>query len=53
MDLSRVSSLSEATTAKSASPRLENAAHQFEASLLTELLKPMREQSEFSDKDGG
>jgi flagellar protein FlgJ len=51
MDLSRVSSLSEAITAKSASPRLENAAHQFEASLLTELLKPMREQSEFSDKD--
>lgn len=53
MDLSRVSSLSETTTAtaKSASPRLENAAHQFEASLLTELLKPMREQSEFSDKD--
>src|ERR1700679_127891 len=51
MSLNRVSSLAAATAAENASPRLKNAAHQFEASLLTELLKPMREQSEFSDKD--
>jgi Rod binding domain-containing protein len=33
------------------SPRLQNAAHQFEASMLQELLKPLQERSEFSDKD--
>jgi peptidoglycan hydrolase FlgJ len=33
------------------SPRLVGAAHQFEASMLNELLKPLQERSEFSDKD--
>jgi peptidoglycan hydrolase FlgJ len=33
------------------SPRLEKASHQFEASMLQELLKPMQEHSGFSDKD--
>jgi flagellar protein FlgJ len=33
------------------SPRLAGAAHQFEASMLKELLKPLQERSEFSDKD--
>ncbi len=32
-------------------PRLQNAAHQFEATMLSELLKPLQERSEFSDKD--
>ncbi len=35
-----------------ASPKLERAAHQFEAALLGELLKPLREPSAFSDKSG-
>jgi Rod binding domain-containing protein len=33
------------------SPRLTNAAHQFEASMLQELLKPLQQQSGLSDSD--
>jgi peptidoglycan hydrolase FlgJ len=52
MDLSRLASLSQsAQEPVKPSPRLESAAHQFEASMLTELLKPLQERSEFSDKD--
>ena len=43
----------QASTVEAPSPRLKNAAHEFEASLLTELLKPMRERSAlFGPEDG-
>jgi Rod binding domain-containing protein len=52
MNLTGLTSLLESPAAGvSPSPRLATAAHQFEASMLTELLKPLQERSEFSDKD--
>ena len=40
------------TDSGKASPRLQSAAHEFEAALLAELLKPMRERAEFSSSQG-
>lgn len=52
MNISGVSIISTASgMTPTPSPKLEHAAHQFEASMLTELLKPLQERSEFSDKD--
>jgi flagellar protein FlgJ len=53
MSLSSVSLLSAAPsgTTVTPSPKLAGAAHEFEASMLKELLKPLQEHSEFSDKD--
>jgi len=46
-----MSSVGDAGDPVTPSPRLEKASHQFEASMLQELLKPMQEHSGFSDKD--
>src|SRR5271154_2465648 len=52
IDLNRMMpGLGETAGAVTPSPRLQNASHQFEASMLQELLKPMQEHSGFSDKD--
>lgn len=49
----RSEAAAQASTVEAASPRLKNAAHEFEASLLTELLKPMRQRSAlFGAEDG-
>lgn len=54
MDLSRVGpAATQQSAGAAASPRLKNAAHEFEASLLTELLKPMRDGSALSGPDDG
>ena len=41
----------EAASPITPSPRLQSAAHEFEATMLQELLKPLEERSEFSDQD--
>jgi len=46
-----MSSVGDAGDPITPSPRLEKASHQFEASMLQELLKPMQEHSGLSDKD--
>lgn len=52
MDLTGPSLVSaEAPAPVTPSPRLQSAAHEFEATMLQELLKPLQERSEFSDKD--
>jgi Rod binding domain-containing protein len=56
MNLNRVGSSAAAAqnaAVAAASPRLKNAAHEFEASLLAELLKPMRDRSALSGPDDG
>jgi flagellar protein FlgJ len=53
IDLNRMMpALGETAGAVTPSPRLQNASHQFEASMLQELLKPMEKDSFMSDKDG-
>ena len=52
LDLNQIMpAVGDAAEAVTASPRLQKASHQFEASMLQELLKPMQEHSGFFDKD--
>jgi Rod binding domain-containing protein len=52
MDLSRIMlAAGNPMESSVASPRLTTAAHQFEASMLQELLKPLQERSGLSDPD--
>ena len=46
-----IPSAGEAPEPVTPSPRLSNASHQFEASMMQQLLKPMQENSGMSDKD--
>jgi flagellar protein FlgJ len=53
IDLNRMMpALGETAGAVTPSPRLQQASHQFEASMLQELLKPLQKESGISDKDG-
>jgi hypothetical protein len=53
IDLNRMmSSVGETAGAVTPSPRLLQASHEFEASMLQELLKPLEKESGLSDKDG-
>jgi len=53
IDLTRMTAaVGDAADSVTPSPRLERASHQFEASMLQELLKPMQQQSGLF-KDGG
>jgi Rod binding domain-containing protein len=51
IDLNRMPVLGETADPVTPSPRLQQASHQFEASMLQELLKPMQQQTGMSEKD--
>ncbi|HWZ51310.1 MAG TPA: hypothetical protein VNW54_07585 [Granulicella sp.] len=52
MDLNRITlTVGNSTETAVPSPRLTTASHQFEASMLQELLKPLQQQSGLSDSD--
>lgn len=53
MDWSIANRLGEPAAGAAQNPRLVSAAHQFEASMMSELMKPLQENSLFSDKEEG